>query len=177
MSIFFFFSSRRRHTRYWRDWSSDVCSSDLGIPLEELGVPTRDGTSVETDHRRIWRRFAEHFYLFRGTPTGLWLADELVNLFGVEERLDGGSADRIYDQLQAQLARPEFAPRAMLERFGIELLSTTDAATDTLAAHQRLRDDGLGFIRPTFRPDAVVNIAGASWREQISLLSEVAGVE
>src|SRR3712207_8987569 len=29
MFIFFFFSSRRRHTRYWRDWSSDVCSSDL----------------------------------------------------------------------------------------------------------------------------------------------------
>src|SRR3712207_4163374 len=29
--FFFFFSSRRRHTRYWRDWSSDVCSSDLGI--------------------------------------------------------------------------------------------------------------------------------------------------
>src|SRR3712207_7554010 len=30
--IFFFFSSRRRHTRYWRDWSSDVCSSDLFGP-------------------------------------------------------------------------------------------------------------------------------------------------
>src|SRR5215217_8601271 len=29
--FFFFFSSRRRHTRYWRDWSSDVCSSDLGF--------------------------------------------------------------------------------------------------------------------------------------------------
>src|SRR3712207_8606437 len=28
----FFFSSRRRHTRYWRDWSSDVCSSDLVVP-------------------------------------------------------------------------------------------------------------------------------------------------
>src|SRR5215217_1751773 len=29
LMLFFFFSSRRRHTRYWRDWSSDVCSSDL----------------------------------------------------------------------------------------------------------------------------------------------------
>src|SRR3712207_4482656 len=36
--IFFFFSSRRRHTRYWRDWSSDVCSSDLGSgEVEEEG--------------------------------------------------------------------------------------------------------------------------------------------
>jgi glucuronate isomerase len=83
-----------------------------GIPLEELGVPTRDGTPVETDHRRIWQRFAEHFYLFRGTPSGLWLATELVELFGVDERLDGDSAQRVYDHLEEQLARPEFAPRA-----------------------------------------------------------------
>src|SRR5258707_10855173 len=33
--IFFFFSSRRRHTRYWRDWSSDVCSSDLADPQRQ----------------------------------------------------------------------------------------------------------------------------------------------
>src|SRR3954468_5006169 len=74
-----------------------------GVALEDLGVPTRDGTPVETDHRRIWQRFAEHFTLFRGTPTGLWLADELVNLFGVDERLTGESAGRIYDHLEAQL--------------------------------------------------------------------------
>src|SRR3712207_8537881 len=39
MVSFFFFSSRRRHTRYWRDWSSDVCSSDLeeNIPGQWLG--------------------------------------------------------------------------------------------------------------------------------------------
>src|SRR5690348_9150211 len=58
-----------------------------GVQLEELGVPTRDGTPVEQDHRRIWQRFAEHWYLFRGTPTGLWLADELANVFGVTETL------------------------------------------------------------------------------------------
>src|SRR3712207_8190584 len=34
--FFFFFSSRRRHTRYWRDWSSDVCSSDLGVLREHV---------------------------------------------------------------------------------------------------------------------------------------------
>src|SRR3712207_9023303 len=35
INIFFFFSSRRRHTRYWRDWSSDVCSSDLTAGVQE----------------------------------------------------------------------------------------------------------------------------------------------
>ncbi len=148
-----------------------------GVALEDLGVPSRDGTPVETDHRQIWQRFAEHYYLFRGTPTGLWLAAELVDLFGVDERLTGASAQRIYDHLEAQLARPEFAPRALFDRFQIELLSTTDAATDTLAQHRRLYADGLHHIRPTFRPDAVVNIASAGWLEQIAALVAASGID
>src|SRR5262249_21532239 len=147
-----------------------------GIALEDLGVPIRDGTPVEMDHRKIWQRFAEHFYLFRGTPTGLWLQDELVSLFGVTERLNGENAQRIYDHLLAQLARPEFAPRALLERFKIELLSTTDAATDTIDHHRRLHADGLRHIRPTFRPDAVVNIAHSGWMGAIAALGAASDI-
>jgi len=148
-----------------------------GVALEDLGVPTRDGTPVETEHRRIWQRFAEHFYLFRGTPSGLWLAAELVDLFGVDERLDGDSAQRIYDHLEEQLARPEFAPRALLDRFRIELLCTTDTATDTLEHHRRLHDDGLRHIRPTLRPDAVVAIANPAWPGQIEALAETSDID
>ncbi len=148
-----------------------------GVALEDLGVPTRDGTPVEADHRRIWQRFAEHFFLFRGTPTGLWLADELIGVFGVAERLDGQSAQRIYDQIEAQLARPEFAPRALLERFNIELLATTDAASDTLDEHRRMHAAGMGHIRPTFRPDAVMNLAHPAWGAQIAALGAAAGVD
>ncbi len=141
-----------------------------GVRMEELGVPTVDGTAVETDHRRIWQRFAEHFYLFRGTPTGLWLADELINLFGVEEKLNGRSAQRIYDQIEAQLARPEFAPRALFQRFNIEVLCTTDPAADPLDRHQALHKAGFTSVRPTFRPDAVVNLDTAGWRANIDQL-------
>jgi glucuronate isomerase len=148
-----------------------------GMPLEDLGVPTRDGTPVETDHRRIWQRFAEHFYLFRGTPSGLWLSTELVEVFGVDERLDGESAQRIYDHLEEQLARPEFAPRALLDRFNIEVLCTTDAATDTLEHHRRLHEEGLRHVRPTFRPDAVVAIMDPAWPGRIEALAEVSGVD
>ena len=83
-----------------------------GLALEDLGVPSRDGSPVETDHRRIWQRFADNFHLFRGTPTGLWLADELIDLFGVDERLNSTNAQQIYDQIEARIAQPEFAPRA-----------------------------------------------------------------
>jgi len=148
-----------------------------GIPLEKLGIPRRDGVEVERDHRKIWQTFADHFYLFRGTPTGVWLAHELVSVFGVEEKLTGESAQRIYDQIAAKLTTPEFRPRALFERFNIEVLSTTDAATDSLEHHRAIRASGWrARIIPTFRPDAVVNIDTRGWRENIDTLSAVSGV-
>lgn len=149
-----------------------------GVALEDLGVPTRDGTPVETDHRRIWQRFADHFHLFRATPTGLWLTAELIDLFGVTERLTGASAQRIYDQIADRLARPEFAPRALFTRFDVECLCTTDAATDTLDHHRALHAEGwAGRVRPTFRPDTVVHLATPGWTAQIERLSAVSGVD
>ena len=149
-----------------------------GTPMEDLGVPTRDGTPVETDHRKVWQRFAENFYLFRATPTGLWLTDELINVFGVEEKLTGESAQRVYDHLEEKLARVEFTPRALFKRFNIEVLCTTDAATDTLEYHQTLRHAGYAEkVRPTFRPDTVVNLLAPGWHQNIERLSEVSGVD
>ncbi|MGN6675641.1 MAG: glucuronate isomerase [Thermomicrobiales bacterium] len=147
-----------------------------GMPLEDLGIPPRDGGAHETDHRAIWRRFAEHYQLFRGTPTGLWLAAELVELFGVTEKLNAASADRIYDQITARLAAPEFKPRALFERFNIEVLCTTDAAHDDLRYHRTLRAAGETRVRPTFRPDGVVNLDAPGWRANVEQLSAVAGV-
>jgi glucuronate isomerase len=151
-----------------------------GVPLEKLGIPRRDGGEVETDHRKIWQAFAENFYLFRGTPTGMWLNHELVSVFGVTDKLTGESAQDIYDQIAARLESPEFRPRKLFERFNIEVMSTTDAATDPLQHHQAIRDSGWqGRIVPCFRPDAVINldIPHAAWRQNIEALSQVSGIE
>ena len=148
-----------------------------GVPLEALGVPRVDGGPVEQDHRKIWQTFADHFYLFRGTPTGIWLAHELVEVFGIKQKLTGETAHTIYDQIEQKLALPEFQPRALFERFNIEVLCTTDAATDTLAYHQaRKRSGWPANIRPTFRPDAVVNLLTPGWRQHIDRLSQVSGI-
>ncbi|MBN1642757.1 MAG: glucuronate isomerase [Anaerolineae bacterium] len=149
-----------------------------GIPLEDLGVPRIDGGPVEQDHRKIWQTFAEHFYLFRGTPSGMWIVHELRDVFGIEERLDGQSAQAIYDAISAQLASPAFRPRALYERFNIEVLCTTDAASDPLTYHQQIRDSGWkGVVYPTFRPDAVVNVLTEGWVEQVEALSEASGID
>ena len=147
-----------------------------GIALEDLGIPTRDGTPVETDHRIIWKRFAENFYLFRGTSTGLWLKDELMNVFGITTKLRAETADTIYDELSERLSQPSFTPRALFKRFNIEVLCTTDAATDTLEPQQQLQREGFRVL-PTFRPDAVISLTAPDWPENIRRLAEVSGID
>ncbi len=144
-----------------------------GIPLEHLGVPRIDGGPIERDHRKIWQVFANHFHLFRGTPTGTWLSHELISLFGIEEKLTGETARGIYDQIEAKLGSPEFRPRTLFKRFNIEVMCTTDAATDTLAHHQTIRKSGWsGTVRPTFRPDALTNLLTPGWKKNIETLSK-----
>ncbi|HEX4716694.1 MAG TPA: glucuronate isomerase [Ktedonobacteraceae bacterium] len=148
-----------------------------GIPLENLGIQRLDGTPGEQDHRKIWQTVCDHWYLFRGTPTSLWLRDELRDIFGIEEPLNAENAQHIYDVLDAQLRQPAFQPRRLFERFGIEVLATTDAATASLEYHQQIRASGWsGRVIPTFRPDAVVNIQ-AGYAEQIQALSDASDVD
>ena len=148
-----------------------------GIPLESLGIPRRDGESVDVDHREIWQIFAENFYLFRGTPSGIWLTQELAQVFDVDEPLNGETAESIYDHIAAKLAQPEYQPRALFDRFNIEVLCTTDAAQDRLDHHRAIRaSDWDGDIRPTFRPDGVIHLLAPDWRGNIDALSEVSGV-
>lgn len=148
-----------------------------GVALESLGVPRRDGAPVEQDHRKIWQTFADHFYLFRGTPSGAWLTHELSEVFGCQKPLNSATAQEIYDHIEARLSEPYFKPRRLFERFNIEVLCTTDPATDTLEYHQAIRQSGwTGRILPTFRPDGVVNFDAPNWRANIDKLSEVSNI-
>jgi len=148
-----------------------------GFPMERLGIPRVDGGEVASDHRKIWQIFAENFYLFRGTPSGVWLTSELYEIFGVRQKLSAETAQSIYDQITEKLASPEFRPRKLYERFNIEVLCTTDTATDSLEAHESIRKSGWkGRILPTFRPDLVIQISAPGWRKQIEKLSAVSGI-
>ena len=148
-----------------------------GISLDELGIPTLADAQCHRDHRKIWQTVCDHWFLFRATPTGIWLRDELADVFGITLKINGANADVIYDAIEEKLRSAAFRPRALFERFKIEVLATTDAATDTLDQHQAIRDSGWnGRIIPTFRPDTLVNIDQDGWRENIDVLSEVSGV-
>jgi len=122
-----------------------------GVPLEAL---------LKGDPRDIWQLFAKHYHLFRGTPSGAWLDFELYSVFGIQYSLSAESGARMYDEIVEKLASPEFRPRALFERFNIEVLATTDAATSSLEHHEAIRKSGWkGRVIPTFRPDAQFKIS------------------
>ncbi len=149
-----------------------------GISLESLGIPRLDGEPVESDHRKIWQTVCDHWYLFRGTPTGIWLRDELRGVFGIDLKLNSTNAQKIYDRIDEQLSLPDFQPRRLFERFNIEVLATTDSASDTLQHHQKMRDSGWqGCVIPTFRPDAVINLDTENWRANIDSLSAASKID
>jgi len=149
-----------------------------GIPIEQLGVPSINGAKVETDPKKIWKIFCENYYLFNGTPSGVWLDYEFNEVFGIKEKPDAANALLIYDELYEKINSPEFLPRTLFEKFRIEALSTTDAATDTLEPHKLIKESGWkGKVVPAFRPDGVTDISNKFWKENIDKLGVLAGYE
>jgi glucuronate isomerase len=149
-----------------------------GIPLEALGVPRLDGASVETDGRKIWRRFAENYRLFRGTPTRLWLDYVLSEVFGIDEPLTVTTADEHYDLIAARLQTDEYRPRALFERFNIEVIATTEGALDELPWHRMIRDSGWrGRVITAYRPDSVVDPDFEGFSANLDRLGELTGCD
>jgi glucuronate isomerase len=150
-----------------------------GVRPAELGVPTRNGEPVQQDGREIWRTFARHWHLFRGTPSRLWLERTFTGVFGVDIPLGPDTADEVYDALAARLAEPAFRPRALFEQFNIEVLATTESPLDDLGTHAKLAADGWGGpggrVITTFRPDDVVDMEWPGWAERVARLGEMTG--
>jgi glucuronate isomerase len=145
-----------------------------GIAMEDLGLGQKE---IDADEgRRIWIRFAESYYLFRGTPTRMWLDFAFQELFGFNERLCGANAEAYYDTISAKLASAAFRPRALYDQFNLEVLATTNSPLDPLTYHQAIRDSGWkARILPTFRPDSVVDPEFDGFRKNVQRLGEMYG--
>ncbi|WP_460786149.1 glucuronate isomerase [Microbacterium tumbae] len=145
-----------------------------GVPLDELGRGADPG-----DAREIWRRFAAHWHLFAGTPVRVWFEDTLHAVFGLDEHPSAANADAQFDAITAWIADPSSRPRALFERFGIEVLATTDDPADSLDAHRALRDDPSfpGRVLPTFRPDRYFDPASPAWPAALDALHAASGMD
>ncbi|MCL6706245.1 glucuronate isomerase [Pseudomonas sp. R2.Fl] len=148
-----------------------------GVSHDALGLPRPDG-SGRIDGRETWRLFARHYHLFAGTPSRLWVDHAMSAVLGCPEPLTPENADALYDHIGARLARPEFRPRALFERFGIETIATTEGALDPLDHHRKLSADGwIGRVRTTYRPDAVTDPETPGFAENLRRLGELTGTD
>jgi len=143
-----------------------------GVSLEDLEI----GRPEIKDPRKVWRIFASHYHLFRGTPTRMWLDYAFEELFRLEKRLSEETADLYYDVIAERLQSQEFRPRALYERFNLEVLATTDSPLDELADHEAIRASGWNArIIPNFRPDSVVDPEFPQFAENVAKLGERTG--
>src|ERR1035437_5693852 len=143
-----------------------------GVSLEDLEI----GRPELQNPRAVWRIFASHYYLFRGTPTRMWLNFAFQKLFGLEVPLSEKTADFYFDTITEKLNTPEFLPRALYERFNLEVLATTDSPLDSLDEHAAIRaSNWRARIVPTFRPDSVVDPEFGGFAESIGKLGQQTG--
>ncbi|MGA9965079.1 MAG: glucuronate isomerase [Terriglobales bacterium] len=143
-----------------------------GVSLEDLEI----GRPALKNPRNVWRIFASHYYLFRGTPARMWLDFAFQELFGLQERLSEKTADLYFDNISEKLQTPEFRPRALYERFNLKVLATTDSPLDSLDDHKAIRDSKWkARILPTFRPDPVVDPEFEGFADNIAKLGEQTG--
>ena len=146
-----------------------------GVPLDALGVPSRAGLTI-ADPREAWRTFAKHYHLFRGTPSRLWLDHTFLTAFGMDVRLEADTADQYFDRIGEQLATPAFRPRALFDRFGIEVLATTEGAEADLSAHHAIRASGWGGrVITTYRPDVVIDVEHDGFAPAMARFAELTG--
>ncbi len=147
-----------------------------GIALDALGIPRKDGTRANVDPREAWRIFAANFHLFRGTPSSMWLNHVFHDVFGLRVRLDANTSDHYYDTITTALRTDAFRPRALFERFGIEVIATTEGPLDTLEHHQAIRDSGWnGRVLTAYRPDAVVDPEHEDFPTALRRFGEISG--
>ena len=143
-----------------------------GISMESLGIRRKDGAAVETDYRKIWHLFAAHFHLFRGTPSRIWHDHVFHEVFGLRIPFGPATADHYYDHINEQLATEAFRPRALLDRFNIELIATTEGAVDELKHHAKLTGTGWAKrVITTFRPDDVIDPERADFQSNLAKLA------
>lgn len=144
----------------------------LGIGLDRLGLDP----AVPVDPRDIWAIFASLYGAFAGTPSRIWLDWVFAELFDIDVRLSADTADHYFDRIADYLAQPAFKPRALFDRFGIEVLTTTESPLDPLDHHAAIAASGWpGRVTTAFRPDPVIDADQPDFRTNLNRLSAITG--
>ena len=145
-----------------------------GVSLEALGIAPQNEATPVADPQAVWQCFAEHYHLFRGTPTRMWMDHVFAEVFGIEVPFSATTAPHFYAVISEHLQSAAFRPRALFDRFNIEVLATTESPLDSLAYHRQIaQGDWAGRVITTFRPDPVLDPEFEGFSANLQQLSEL----
>lgn len=114
-----------------------------------------------------------------GNPLYHWTHLELQRVFGIHTPLSKATAPAIYDEASEMLKGEDFRAQALIDKFNVDYLCTTDDPVDDLSFHQTIAAENTlkAKVFPAFRPDKALNIDKAGFVDYIRQLSRVAGME
>lgn len=147
--------------------------------MRAAGVPESLCTGAATPFEKF-QAWAKTVPQTLRNPLYHWTHLELQRYFGIQQPLNEKNAASIWEQANSQLQSAELRPQAILKKFNVRVLCTTDDPADDLCFHRLLHaQTELPFrMYPTFRPDAVFAVAeGRRWRAWVQRLSQTANIE
>ena len=154
-------------------WEAEGATDHYVWELErKCGVPEELITGKGTSNHEKWLALAKVFELFAGNPTYEWIHLDLKRRLGIDLEINEENAEAIWQDAQAKLARPEYSPQSLILAMNVEAMCSTDDPADTLEYHVALASSRLaGRVRPTFRPDAAMNIEKTTWNAYVDHLA------
>lgn len=127
----------------------------------------------------VFEKWAETVPYTMRNPLYHWTHLELSRVFGIDKTLNPSTAREIFEQCNAMLATPEFRGQALIRKFNVETICTTDDPADDLRWHKMIADNPFGTsVLPTWRPDKAMAIENpAAYKAYIETLGAAAGME
>lgn len=142
------------------------------------GIHEKYITGKESTDYEKFEKWAETAPYTMRNPLYHWTHLELKTGFGINKLLSPATAREIYDECNSKLALPEYTARGFMRNYKVEVVCTTDDPVDSLAFHQKTREDGFEIkMLPTWRPDRAMAVENSSvYRNYIEQLAEVSGI-
>jgi len=142
------------------------------------GIAEKYITGVASDYEKFTKWSETVPYTLRN-PLYHWTHLELKNPFGIHEVLNASTAESIYKNASRMLSSKELSTHALLQKFNVVKLCSTDDPTDTLEWHRMIKKSDLTIVvAPTWRPDKAMKVSSAvQFKEYVAKLAQVSNLE
>ena len=147
--------------------------------IRSNGVEEKYITGNAVSDREKFQKFAETLPKAIGNPLYHWTHLELQRYFDCHIPLSGDTAEEIWQLCNEKLQQEDMSVLGLIKKSNVKVICTTDDPADDLCWHKKIKADGLcsAQVLPAMRPDKIMGIEKAGFKEYIATLGQAAGVQ